>query len=122
MIAKQVKAGLKVDTIIDGKLETTNTSKDGDYLIIGTKGEKYLIDKDKFKKRYAFVTRTPLGDKYKAIGNVFAIKYEGPTFKFKAPWGEDMLCESGDYICSTSMSNLDDVYRIEKDAFVKTYR
>ncbi len=120
--AKQVEAGLKVDTVIDGKLETTNTSKAGDWLITGVKGEQYLIDDKKFKSRYAFVSKTPRGDKYKPIGNVFAVQYKGKAFTFKAPWGEDMICDSGDYICTTTLDNFDDVYRIEEDAFVKTYK
>ena len=122
VVAKQVTAGLKIDTVIDGEIETTNTSKDGDWLVTGPKGEQYLIADDKFKKRYAFVSKTPRGDKYKAVGNVFAVQFKGATFKFKAPWGEEMLCRNGDFICSTSMANVDDVYRIEKDAFAKTYK
>ncbi len=58
----------------------------------------------------------------KAVGNCFAFKYYGPTISFKAPWGEDMICKEGDFICSTSKESLDDVYRIEKDAFMATYK
>lgn len=122
VIAQQVPAGTKVDTVIEDKLETTNIAKEGDWKITGVKGEQYLIANDKFKSRYEFVAKTPRGDKYRAIGNVFALQYKGKSFTFKAPWGEAMICDSGDYICTTTLDNMNDVYRIEKDAFVKTYK
>lgn len=107
----------KVDTIIDGKLETTNIAKPGDYIVTGPKGEKYVLSADKIKTRYKHVE----GDTYKAIGNCYAVEYKGKSFKFNAPWDELMTCHDGDFIASTKQDGTD-VYRIEKEVFQQTYK
>jgi hypothetical protein len=40
------------------------------------------------------------------------------VFKFEAPWGEDMILKAGDVLVVSS----DEVYRIGKNEFEKTYR
>ncbi len=106
-----------VKTVIDGKTETTNVANIGDYIVTGASGEKYVLTADKFKSRYKKVK----DNIYEAVGECNAVKYVGKAFKFKAPWGEDMICENGDYICSTALDG-SDVYRIEKEVFKKTYK
>lgn len=114
---EKVKLPTKVHTIIDGKIETVNTAKPGEYIVTGIAGETYVLTAEKLKSRYKKVK----GNTYEAIGECYAIQYVGKPFKFKAPWGEDMLCENGDYICSTALDG-SDVYRIEKEVFKKTYK
>jgi len=119
-----IKPGTKVDTIINGKKETTNIAKVGDVLITGSAGEQYLLSNSKLKDRYKFLEIEPKGvaEIWEATGKCYAVKYVGlDTFVFEAPWGEEMLCEPGDYICSTKLDGTD-VYRIEKEVFKKTYR
>jgi hypothetical protein len=55
------------------------------------------------------------------VGSCNAFQYNGEAFEFKAPWGEKMLCEKGDYLASIE-SDLSDVYRIESTVFGKTYK
>lgn len=121
-IVTKAYAGQKIDTVINGVKETTNTAKEGDNIVTGISGETYLIDDKKLQSRYEFVAKTPEGDSYRATGHCFSVKYHGPSFTFTAPWGEEMICDEGDFIASTSKDNLDDVYRIEADAFEKTYK
>ena len=116
--------GTKVDTIINGKKETTNTAKVGDVLITGEAGEQYLISNSKLKDRYKFLEIVKGGKEeiWEATGKCWAVKYVGmDTFVFEAPWDEKMVCNPGDYICSTSLDGAD-VYRIERNVFKKSYR
>jgi hypothetical protein len=121
-VVTKAVAGQKIDTVINGVTETTNTAKDGDNIVTGISGETYLIDDKKLQSRYAFVAKTAEGDLYRATGHCFAVEYQGTSFTFTAPWGEDMICDPGDFIASTSKEGLDDVYRIEKGAFANTYK
>lgn len=107
----------RVVTIIDGEQETVNTAKPGDYIVTGARGEKYVLAPEKFENRY----KHKGGNVWSATGGCYAVQYEGPTIAFKAPWGEDMICNDQDYICSTVLTG-DDVYRIERLAFLETYR
>lgn len=105
----------KIDTIIDGKTETTNTAKKGDYILTGSKGEKYVLSPQKFEQRY---TMTSDGRAKTKPVQTKAKKYKGPTMKFMASWGEEMILESGDFI----INNNGEYYRIEKEAFHNTYK
>lgn len=115
--AMKVLQPTKVVTVIDGKTETTNMANVGDYIVTGARGEQYVLTAAQLAKRYQHVK----GDVYNAVGHCYAIKYKGKKFSFRAPWGEDMICEPNDYICSTALDGTD-VYRIEKTAFLSTYR
>lgn len=115
--------GMVVETIIDGQVETKNTAKIGDVLLVGASNERYLLSKAKLKERYTRKAVHSRYDIWEATGTCFAVKYKGKgSFTFKAPWGEDMLCNSGDYICSPTNDNSNDVYRIEEKTFAKTYK
>ena len=115
--AIKATAEQQVRTVIDGKVETTNVAHPGDYIVTGASGEKYVLTSEKMKSRYKKIA----DNQYEAIGECFAVKYNGKSFKFTAPWGEDMICNNGDYICSTILDG-SDVYRIEKEVFKKTYK
>lgn len=119
--ARQATELERVETIIDGIVETTNAAKPGDWIITGVKGEHYVLTDEKFKSRYRHVAK----DIYEATGFCWAVKYDGPSFTFEAPWGEQMVCNKHDYICSTTYDDDQgdkDVYRIERQAFLATYR
>ena len=123
--ARPAIEGEVVVTMIDGEEETKNTAKKGD-MVVRTKknGALYIISGDKFHKRYkdghgeqdeyGYVEYTPIGETY-------AFEYHGESFKFIAPWGEEMLVNDGDYICAPEADNLDDIYRIERGEFKDTY-
>jgi hypothetical protein len=108
------KKGEKVDTIINGEKETQNVTKDGDYVIIGVKGENYILSPDKVKEKYTIVDDETIATKPVKIK---AKLYTGKDIQFKASWGENMILKSGDYL----VKNNDEYYRIEKDAFVELY-
>lgn len=115
--ARPAKNGEHIVTVIDGKVETRNTAKQGDYVLTGPAGENYIVEGKTFKARY---TKVKTGV-YKPIGSCNAFQYKGEAFEFKAPWGEKMLCEKGDYLASIE-SDLSDIYRIESSVFGKTYK
>ena len=115
--ASKVLVETKVVTEIKGEVETVNIAKPGDFIVTGAEGEKYVLTPEKFESRY----KHKVGNVYTATGGCYAVQYEGIDFAFKAPWGEDMICKDQDYICSTVLTG-DDVYRIERLIFLKTYR
>jgi hypothetical protein len=51
-IARLATADEKIITILDGEVETINTAAEGDVVITGPKGEKYIINATKFEARY----------------------------------------------------------------------
>jgi len=113
--------GEKIETILDGVIETTNIAKDNDVIVKGIKGEEYIVSSDKFKSRYIVVV--PLSNlffNYEPNGSCFAYEYVGESFSFMAAWNEPMIVNSGDYLATTDVS-VPEVYRIEKEAFFLTY-
>lgn len=119
-------------TIVAGKLETIKTANAGQDIIlrnisIGSSAETYIIDKEKFQKRYDVVEGVlciegTMWEYCEAKGMVDAFCYHGETIKFVAPWNEEMLCEDGDYIARPVGGKPDDIYRIEKETFHQTYK
>jgi len=123
--ARLASRGEEVETIVGGKVETTNTAKAGDYIVRNPGGELYIIGGKKFKDRYAIVKGRASFTKfatYKALGEAWGYVYTGKALKFKAPWGEPMLLEPGDMVVSANKALTSDIYRIEKKAFAKTYK
>jgi hypothetical protein len=115
--------GERVETVIDGKLETVNTAGPNDYVARGVKGEHYIIKAETLATRYAAPLSDPDRDgyrRYPAKGSFFGFCYEGEAFKFVAPWKEDMIANPGDYI-GTNVMGSNEFYRIEKGAFAATY-
>jgi hypothetical protein len=118
-------------TIVSGKLETVKTSNPSTDVIIrnfkvGSFAETYIIDKEKFEKRYSIINKEYLVDGNtwrvaEAKGEVMAFRYKGEEFIFVAPWGEEMVCEYNDIIAQPFGGSPDDIYRIENLTFSQTY-
>ncbi|WOL24395.1 hypothetical protein fHeYen902_049c [Yersinia phage fHe-Yen9-02] len=122
VLARQSSGGETVVTEIGGKVETQNVTKSTDMIVTNPGGEKYVIDIDKFKKRYSGPSPDAHDQKYSATGTCYAFGYKGPSLQFIASWGEPMILNSGDYLCSITFEPNGDIYRIEKQAFLDTYR
>lgn len=107
----------KIETIIDGKTETTKNGKIGEYVITGTKGEEYVVDAKTVAKKYT-INKTGNNAKIttKPVEIDFAVSDR--EFTFTASWGEDMISEPGDALVYED-GKLS--YRIEKEAFSNTY-
>jgi len=108
------KEKTKIDTVIDGKKETSKSVNKGDYILTGTKGEKYAISPKTFKERYTIVNSKAKTKPIKTL----AKKYLGKPISFIASWDEEMILEPNDFL----IKNGDEYYRIEKKAFNNTYR
>ena len=52
MHAFQCREGGALETVVNGKVETTNTYAAGDYILLGTEGERFVLGADKFHERY----------------------------------------------------------------------
>jgi len=104
-----------VETIIDGKKETSNKANKGDYILTGSRGEKYVLTPEKFNSKYDIVSDSQA--KTKPV-KIMAKEYQGDLVKFMADWGEEMILESGDFL----VNNNGEYYRIEKQAFHNTYK
>jgi hypothetical protein len=123
--------GETILTIVVGKLETMITvSEDSVVLrniLIGSSAETYVIKRDAFDKRYEieegknYTIDGVFWNVAHAKGEIDAFMYTGDPIKFVASWGEEMLCEEGDYIARPKGSTPNDIYRIEKQAFAQTY-
>jgi hypothetical protein len=122
VMARLAKAGEEIVTAIDGKIETKNTAKENDVVIKGLKGEEYIIGHEKFKARYT--VNKPVSDDfttYEPNGTCIAYEYQGESMVFMAPWNEEMIVHNGDFLATTD-AFIPEVYRIERDAFFKTYQ
>ncbi|MEM4260494.1 MAG: hypothetical protein QXG00_04615 [Candidatus Woesearchaeota archaeon] len=113
---RKAKIGEKIDTIIHGKKETQNVSKENSWILTGSEGEDYIIDDKTFKKRYEIIDDKTA----KSIGECWAFKNK-ENLKFIASWGEEMIANPGDMIASTD-KNGSKPYRIEKNVFKRTYK
>ena len=129
-LARRAAAGEMVLTIVAGKLETLKTTENGDVvvrnIVPGSSAETYIIDVEKYEDRYkesGYFHRVD-GETWREVyanGEIEAFEYEGDTIGFVAPWGEIMICEDGDFIGRTPGSGFDDIYRIERNAFMEAY-
>eukprot|EP00930_Biecheleria_cincta_P035789 TRINITY_DN24592_c0_g2_i1.p1 TRINITY_DN24592_c0_g2~~TRINITY_DN24592_c0_g2_i1.p1 ORF type:complete len:311 (+),score=59.05 TRINITY_DN24592_c0_g2_i1:50-982(+) len=140
--------GEAVETILDGKVETTNKAKKGDWIVRANTSSKemYILSPEKFFHAYdvdsSFVITdahdaeelTAQGFKsYAPKMRIIAMKVTAqdlllyfPCGRFMASWGQPMLIEEADYICGALISEelasgLKEVYRIERSAFQETY-
>lgn len=114
----------EVVTLIDGEVETTNIARIGDYIITGVSGEKYVLTLEKFVKNYE--VEEFYHPELKGIAKVkpqprFAAQWHiEEQLVFTAPWGEEMICNQGDYLVAAQ--DFSEVYRIEKSVFEQTYK
>lgn len=125
-------------TMVSGKLETIKTAKEykngsfgTEYILIniqvGSSAEQYMIDSKTFADRYRTIQKEFFVNGHKwqeaiAKGQIHGFVYEGESIRFKAPWNEDMILETGDFLARPIGDDLDDIYRIEKDTFKQTYK
>lgn len=124
--------GETILTIINGELETFKVCKFGEIIIrnftIGGGAETYVVPRSKFDSRYDTsdpTTHNIDGVRWgvaQAIGIVQAFQYFGDEKIFEAPWGEDMILRSGDWIARPYPADDPlDVYRIEEKQMLVTY-
>ena len=113
----------KIETIVNGKLETKYTLQRGDYVLCSKNGEKYghklekvldLFDIGIIKNKEVIRTGFKLTKK-NCKSNI-----EKGRVKIKASWGEEQILNINDYI----LLELDNsgYYGIEKGAFKKSYK
>ena len=128
--ARPAKEGEVIVTILKtpegNEVETKNVAKEGDMVVRARteSREEYIISGKKFGQRYQGPDKNSSTDGYyvyNPIGTAYAFKYYGGSFKFDAPWGEEMICHDGDMICSPTLEKTDDIYRIAKKEFIETY-
>jgi hypothetical protein len=115
---------LAIDTIINGIKETSNVARHGDVVITGGFGEKYVVRIEKLFGLYnvidGIMIPRPIEKQVvrvtRKIINMLGGN-PGVPFTFVAPWGEAMIASIGDVLVKDG----DGFYRIEKNAFQKTY-
>ncbi len=122
--AREGKLGEEVDTRPrverDGKIYVIGETKskvkiEGSMIVKNPDGEEYIVKPDAFEKKYKATSTKgvyePIAEPIKYV----VLKYD---IAFKAPWGEDMYGVKGAVL---NVSNIDDVYAIQNEAFNKTY-
>ena len=115
-----------VETWIGDELETRNTAFPGDVIMTGPNGEEFVLKPEKFKQRYQIKFFVP-SDAFKsagvaeAIGEGYAAIWEGDPITFTTAWGEEMICNAGDFLYSPN-EEVTEVYRIEAEIFNETYK
>ena len=137
MHIRRVDEAGSLATVLQGKVETTNSYAAGDYIVHGTEGERYVLTPATFEARYHTDTAVDTADPalaadgyrlYMPKGRVWAEQIADaamlastfPAGKFIAPWGNEMAMEVGDWVASPYPA-ANQVYRIEKIAFANTY-
>lgn len=114
----------RISTYTSDGLETKNTGIEGDIVISGPNKEKYVIKKSKFDKLYDGNIGGEIvpeqSARYVAHITKDLLNHFNNTdeVKFIAPWGQEMVLKSGDYLVKDGDS---DFYRIAKDEYEKTY-
>ena len=124
--------GEETTKIVNGE-EVHKSATNEDY-IVKTDKEEYIITSATFQLRYALVEdssssgdlhETKDKDEYKeydAIGDCYAFQHNGEEFSFPAIWDEVIIVHDGDFIVSVDEYDLEDIYHIEKDKFIKIYK
>jgi len=131
MLARPAQPGETVITVVAGRIETLKPTFAGDWVIqnimINSSAERYPISGEKFVNRYdrsdeVLMVEGQTWFKVSAKGQIIGGFYTGPTVKFEAPWGEDMILEEGDFL-GTPYPNKDpnDIYRVARMEFFQTY-
>lgn len=106
-----------VITILPDGKETKNIANIGDIIVSGISGEKYVIRAEMFSRLYVGKigeTVTPEQSE-RTVAHYTGTK----TITFTAPWGENMILKTGDYVVRES--DKASYYRIAKAEFEKTY-
>ncbi|MCL2869700.1 PGDYG domain-containing protein [Candidatus Saccharibacteria bacterium] len=114
----------EVVTMIGDNEETRQTAEPGQVIVTNPSGERYVLDKDTFDKRYE---TTDKDGEYRANGKARIMQNDtGKPIEIVAPWGE---LQRGDADCMIAAlydpkkpySLSKDRYIIAKDAFEATY-
>lgn len=119
--ARKAVENEKIDTIINGEIETTNIAKKNDVVVKGIKNEEYIMSQEKFNTRYSGGNIGEDFSTFKAKGKTWAMEYVGKPIEFVASWGEKMIINTGDFLCNPEKNKSGDLYRIEKSVFSQTY-
>jgi hypothetical protein len=122
--ARIAKEGETISTIMkDGHVETKNIAKSNQVVIKNPDGEEYIIDREKFEKRYDTNSVKMTGDyqSFKANGGpVEVIRLnQNENVSFIAPWGEKMEIKGGGVIVNGGPN---DIYGIQPEEFQNTYK
>lgn len=138
VFARAASDGERIETYLDGKLETHRVARVGDIIIKNTTlaGEEYVIDGAKFAQRYertdAEVAAELLARGYAAYRptgkicglfvteELLAVLGLPSEFHFIASWGEKMLCCLGD-VLAYPIGSVPEIYRIARKEFFETY-
>ncbi len=132
--ARPAVAGERIVTMTSSGKETENTAKEGDYVVQSQTNAKelYVISEATLIKRYTqnFMDGQAWDawDEYLPKGTVRAIEYHPTTMgcieRFVAAWGEEMVVNKGDMLCTTDEITTpeSEVYRIDRVEFEQTYR
>jgi len=136
MHAKEATEDGTLETVLQGKVESVKAHKAGDYILVGTEGERYSMSAEMFKSRYDVAAAMEAADAslqaqgfrcYTPTGRAWAQQVDQatvsacfPAGKFIAPWGSEMMIAPGDWL-ATAAPSADEIYRIEKTAFANTY-
>jgi hypothetical protein len=99
----------------DGK-ETQNVAEQGDVIISGASGERYVVKAAKFPKLYVGQVGGPVHPE-QSPRNV-AVYTGAEVVQFTAPWGESMVLKPGDYLVKEDEGKY---YRIAKHEYEETY-
>lgn len=104
-----------VVTVLPDGVETRNTARAGDLIVTGISGERYVLRPEEVSRNY---TGTVGGNLTVAPAARMVARYTGSaTISFRAPWGEDMVIRSGDYVVRGAGGH----YRIARREFELTY-
>lgn len=128
IVARPGVVGEVINTNTSDGFETTNTVKDGDFVVTNnTKAqENYILTTKQINTRYfppediSDESLANLGYKlYKAKGQCFAVEAT-EEFMLIAAWGETQPVKVGDFLASPD-ETYSEVYRIARKEFFETY-
>jgi len=123
--ARTGKIGEKIRTQMkDGHIETENTIKTDDEMIIrNPSGEEYIISGERFRERYITKPLDKLGKwaMYQSLVIPQELMWLDNDVEFVAPWGTPMSVKGGGVLNITNRAT-GDIYGIEKNALLETYR
>ena len=129
--ARQTLKNEKIETVTSDGLETSNTAKEGDFVVKNQTDaqEMYIVGSEKFNEKYQFLGESEDGfSEYEPLGKVLGLELTtdllkelglDAEFEFMAPWGEKMVAKKGDYIVTPP--DYSEVYRIARKEFFETY-
>mmetsp|Transcript_135659 Transcript_135659/g.270691 ORF Transcript_135659/g.270691 Transcript_135659/m.270691 type:complete len:185 (-) Transcript_135659:210-764(-) len=146
---KKGVTGEVLETIFDGKVETTRTLEEGDWIVRADTAakERYSLPDAKFRRLYeavpvpfedhpdaaelkaeGFEAFQPCGRCLALVADAALLEEHVPGGQFMASWGSPMLVEEGDFLAAPAPpggkgkpESIGEVYRIEKSAFANTY-